>query len=287
MSNFTDTAENALVDWFRGDTITLPSEWWVGLVSVASDGSFTELSGAGYARQPVSRLLAAWAGTQGAGTTLASSGTSHTTSNNATIDFGTAGAAWGTAEAAMLFTEETGGDAWMWAALASPQVIDNGDPVSLLAGSLQFSLGLTGGLSDYASNKLIDRIFRGEAWEWPASYWVAYTRTAPTNSTPGSEPVGSSYARAGIDKSFDAWSAAGTPGSTGSSSGTSGRTSNNEEIAWAVPTGNQGTITHMQLMDAANAGNMLLWAPMALPKTLTPGGLPPRFEPDTLGVTFS
>jgi hypothetical protein len=46
-----------------------------------------EPSGGGYARQAISGALAAWSGTQGAGTTVASSGTSGQISNNTQVTF--------------------------------------------------------------------------------------------------------------------------------------------------------------------------------------------------------
>jgi hypothetical protein len=49
----------------------------------------TELSGGSYARQSILASLANWAGTQSAGSTTASTGTSGTTSNNNVITFNT------------------------------------------------------------------------------------------------------------------------------------------------------------------------------------------------------
>src|SRR5688572_16787951 len=276
MSRFTDYAEAAIGDWFRGSAaLTLPSQWHIGLLSAASDSAITELSGTGYARQPVDRTLTAWSGTQGAGTTLASSGVSHATSNNDAIDFGTSGAAWGTANFIGLFDDTSAGECWAYLPIAAPIVVDNGDPVSLAAGSAQFVLGISGGLSDYAANRIIDLMWRGQAGDWPAELWIAYVRTTPTNATPGSEPVGGGYARQAVGRTGSEWNR------------TDGDVSNAVEIAWAVPTSNQGVVTHLQILDASGVGNMLAWSALASSKSLTPGGLPPRIEPDGLHVTFA
>lgn len=276
MSRLTNYGEAAIADWFRGVApLTLPTQWHIGLLSAASDSAFTELTGTGYARQPVDRTLATWSGTQGAGTTLASSGVTHATSNNGVIDFGTSGAAWGTANFFGLFDDETAGECWAYLPIAAPIVIDNGDPVSIGAGSVQFVLGITGGLSDYAANRIIDLVWRGQAWDWPASFWLAYVRTTPTNATPGSEPTGGGYARQEVGRSATEWDLS------------DGRVSNAIEIAWAMPTANQGVVTHLQIMDASGVGNLLAWSALAGSKSLTPGGLPPRIDPDGLGVTFA
>jgi hypothetical protein len=289
MAHLTDAGENVLVDWFRGAGLTLPATFYVALGSAADDTTFTELSGTDYARQPIARSADDWAGTQGPASTLPSSGTSHSTSNNVAIDFGTAGAAWGTANVVGLFDALTDGVCLMWAPVAAPVVVDEGDPVELAAGTLTFTLGAEGGMSDYTANKVIDAVFRGATdWDWPAVFYVGYAKTAPTNSTPGAEPVGGGYARGLIGRSFADWSATSAPGSSDPSTGTDGRTSNNVSIEFPVPTANQGTVTHVQIWDVASGpGNMLFWRQFANgAKTLTTGGLPPRFDADQLGITF-
>ena len=89
MSSATNYAENQVIDFIRGAAMTLPTDWYIGLLSgFDSDDSPVEFGGSDYSRQPVTRSLAAWSGTQGAGSVLASSGTSHATSNSAAVDFG-------------------------------------------------------------------------------------------------------------------------------------------------------------------------------------------------------
>ena len=99
MSAASNYLENKLVDHLlRGQTLTAPATVYVGLSTTApGEASFgTEVSGTAYARVAVTSSLANWAGTQGAGTTVASSGTSGLTSNNAAITFPTPGAGgWG------------------------------------------------------------------------------------------------------------------------------------------------------------------------------------------------
>jgi hypothetical protein len=142
MSSLTDSAENALVDWFyRGQTApSLPTDWFVALYTAAPGeaGGGTEATYTGYARVAITRSLAAWAGTQGAGTTVASNGSSGQTSNNGVVTFGapTAGGPQ-TMQALALMSASTGGTMWQYGALTTPRVLNNGDQApSIAAGQL-------------------------------------------------------------------------------------------------------------------------------------------------------
>lgn len=287
MSRMTDYMENKLADFLRGQTLTLPSAWYFGLLSAASDSSVTELSGSGYARQGLTRSLANYAGTQGAGTTLASSGTSHTTSNNAALNFGTSGSAWGTANYAGMFDASTGGNCWAYIPLASAIVIGSGQAVSLAAASVAMTLGLSGGLTDYASNKLIDLIWRAQSYTWPANLYAALYTAAPSNAGGGTECSGGSYARVGIASSLSAWSGTQAPGSTVASSGTGGRISNNATLAYPSPTASWGTVSHEGLFDAASAGNLIFWAALAASRTVSSGSAPQTHPADSLSITLA
>lgn len=286
MSRLTNFAENQLVDFLRGQGLMLPDSWYIGLGSAADDGSFTELSGVDYDRVPVARDLASWAGTQGVGSLLASSGTSHQTSNNVDIDFGVAGSAWGTASHIGFFDNSSDPECWLHVPLASSLVIAESDPVLIDAGLLAITMGITGGMSNYLSNKLIDLIFRGQAFSWPTSVFVGYATSAPTNAAGGAEPLGG-YARVEVASSLTAWAGTDSAGSVDPSTGTSGRTSNNAAITFPTPTGNQGAVSHVQIFDAATVGNLLFWAALTGgPATISAGMQAPVFAPGALGITF-
>ena len=141
MSQLSNHAENKLADMVRGQAWTLAANLYMGLASAADDGSVTELVGTGYARVAVARSLANWAGTQGAGTTLASTGTSHASSNNNAIDWGTSGAAWGTANFVTMHDASTSGNVVAYLELSDPLVINLGDPVQVAAGELDVGAG--------------------------------------------------------------------------------------------------------------------------------------------------
>jgi len=99
MSAMTDFLENQLIDQiFRGQSAPTTATLYVGLFTGApSDAAGgTEVSTNGYARVAVTSSLANWAGTQSAGSTVASSGTGGQTSNNVAITFPTpTGGGWG------------------------------------------------------------------------------------------------------------------------------------------------------------------------------------------------
>lgn len=287
MSRLTNYAENLLADMVRGQGLTLPANWHVALGSAADDSSFTELAGTGYGREAVARSLTAWAGTQGAGTTLASTGTSHKTSNNALIDFGTAGSAWGTANYIGLFDDSSAGNCWFYRPLNTPIVINNGSPVTISVGELEFTIGLTGGMSNYLSNKLIDLIWRGQAYAWPATLYAGLCTSAPSNAGGGIEVATGSYARASIASTMAAWSGTQGAGTTVASSGTAGRISNNVSVTFPAPTASWGTVSHAILRDASTGGNLMFWGALTSPMTISSGGIAPSFAADNLGITFA
>lgn len=145
MSSMSDWLENGLIDFiFRGQAApTMPSSLHFALLTAApsDSGGGTEVSGGSYARVAVTRSLANFAGTQGAGSTSASSGTGGVTSNNAAITFATPTANWGTVTHIAVYDASTGGNLVFHGALTTPRVINSGDgPVSFAAGSFAQTL---------------------------------------------------------------------------------------------------------------------------------------------------
>jgi hypothetical protein len=140
MAALSDFLENKLIDFLlRGQALgingataaagTGPSIVYYGLLTAAGGdaGGFTEVTGAGYARVPVASTLANWAGTQGAASVAASSGTGGTTSNNTAVTFGAPTANWGSVAAVALFDSLTGGNELIYFSLTTPKTINSGD----------------------------------------------------------------------------------------------------------------------------------------------------------------
>jgi len=290
MSQLSNYTENELADFIRGQGaagINAISLFYIGLATAASDGSITECSGTGYARQAYGRGLTQWCGTQGSGTTLASTGVSHAISNNNSCSFGTSGAAWGTATHAVLYSAITGGNVIAYCELPSPISIGSGVPVSLAAGAISMTLGLTGGLSNYLSNKLLDFVFRAVAYTMPANLFFGLFTTAPTNAGGGVEVSGGAYARQSLPASMAGLCGTQGAGTTVASTGTSGRIANNLTLAFPTPTANWGTITHEAVFDAVSAGNLLFWNVLDVPRTVLSASSPQTHAADTWELTFA
>ncbi len=142
MSAMSDFLENKIIDQlFRGQTAPTTTTLYVGLLTTApSDtGGGTEASGGSYARVTVTSSLANWAGTQSAGSTIASSGTGGQTSNNAAITFPTPSAGWGTVTHFGIYDAASGGNLLFWGALTISKTINQADTVTFPAASLSIT----------------------------------------------------------------------------------------------------------------------------------------------------
>lgn len=131
MSDLTNFAENKIVDaLLRGQALGAPAALHFALFTAAADaeaGTLTEVTGGSYARVAITASLANFAGTQGAGTTVASTGTGGQTSNNVAITFPAPTANWGTVTHMAVMDASSGGNAWIVRALTASKTINNGD----------------------------------------------------------------------------------------------------------------------------------------------------------------
>ena len=110
-------------------------------------------------------------------------------------------------------------------------------------------------LTDYAENQILN-LMRGVTW---ASFnvYVALFTTATTDAGGGTEVIGGGYARQLANLS--------------AASGAGGLTSNAADIIFPTATANWGTVTHIAIMDAATAGNMIMHSPLDASKTIATG----------------
>jgi len=273
--DLTTYSRQAFGEMMQGTALTLPSSWWVGLATLDTDGNPEEPVDSDYQRQEVARSLTAWAGTQGPGTVLASTGITHKTSNNAEINFGPSAFAWAPTHV-VIFDDEVGGNCWFSIEIAGLNV-DSEMPVSFAAGTLEIVFGLSSGTSDYLSNKLIDLVFRAQGYTWPATVYAAYTTTMPTNSVAGTEPsIGTGYARTALAST------------TGVFSLTDGVVSNIAEVAFNPPLLDQGNVVGQMLMDDSGVANVLFFGPLTgYPYTVQGGGASPRYPAGQLQFFFA
>ena len=144
-------------------------------------------------------------------------------------------------------------------------------------------------LTDYAENKLVDAVFRGQALGAPATFYVALFTTACSDSGAGTEvsTSGTGYARAAVTSSLANWAGTQSAGSTTASSGTGGQTSNNATITiGSATTTSWGSVSHFGLFDAPTAGNMWVCQALTSAKTINAGDALPAFNAGALTVTF-
>lgn len=102
-----------------------------------------EVTAASYARLPVACNLTNWSGTQGAGTTSASNGTTGLISNNVTFTFAAPVEDWGTITEFGLFDALTGGNFIIGNVLARNRLVEAGDEAPIFRpGMLTLSTGV-------------------------------------------------------------------------------------------------------------------------------------------------
>lgn len=133
-------------------------------------------------------------------------------------------------------------------------------------------------LSNYLENKLIDQIFRGQAFSFPATLYVGLLTAAPSDTGGGTEVSGGGYARVSVSASLANFAGTQSAGSTTASSGTGGTTSNNGAITFPAPSANWGTVSHVGIYDASSAGNLLVYGALTASKTVNNGDSAPVFQ---------
>ena len=139
-----DYLENKITDAFlRAQAFTMPATTYFALATAAgSDAACgTEVTGGSYARVAVASSLANWAGTQAGGSTVASSGTGGTTSNNAVVTFPTPTANWGAVVEFCVMDAVSAGNLLFRTALTTNKTINNGDAApSFAIGAATFQI---------------------------------------------------------------------------------------------------------------------------------------------------
>lgn len=128
-----------------------------------------------------------------------------------------------------------------------------------------------GALTDFAENKIVDALLRGQALGAPATVYIGLDTAACTEAGGGTEVTGGSYARVAVTSSLANWAGTLAAGNTAVSSGTSGTTSNNGAIAFPTPTAGWGTVVSVRFWDAASAGNAWVCTPLTVNKTINTG----------------
>lgn len=126
-------------------------------------------------------------------------------------------------------------------------------------------------LTNYAENKLVDAVFRGQTLGAPATWYIGLDTVACTEAGGGTEVTGGSYARVAVTSGLTQFAGTQSAGSTVASSGTGGTTSNNAVITFPTPTAGWGTVVSVRWWDATSAGNAWICTPLTVSKTVNIG----------------
>lgn len=128
-----------------------------------------------------------------------------------------------------------------------------------------------GALTDFAENKIVDALLRGQALGAPATMYIGLDTVACTETGGGTEVTGGSYARVAVTSSLANWAGTQAAASTTASTGTSGTTSNNAAINFPTPSAGWGTVVSVRWWDAASAGNAWICTTLTVNKTINTG----------------
>lgn len=245
MTTLTNYAENALLNHITTNSAYTPAATlYLALCTsdpgeAATGGSMNEVANSGsYARKAVTFGAAA----------------SRRVTQSGTVTFDAATGSWGTVTHFAIVDSATygAGNVLAYGALTASQSIVSGNTPSVASTEVYVELTASTGLSNYAANGFLDRMFRNQAFTVSANY-VGLTTAAPSDSSTGSsitEVTGGSYARVEIAE------AGGTNPTWEAVSG--GAVQNEEAITFPTASASWGTITNMVICDASSAGN-LLW----------------------------
>lgn len=246
--SISDYLEDKLIDHVLKNTAyTVPSNLYIGLSTAdpTDDGSGNaEPSGDGYVRV----LCNSWA-----------TASSRVTSNAAAVEFPDAeGSGWGTITHWTIWDASSGGNLIAHCPLTTPRVVGTGIILRAEIGDLTVTV-LTGGMSTYLANELLDHVFKVGSYSVPTNIYAALSTANPTDSGGSiAEPSGNNYSRVNMND----WDA---------SSG--GASSNGTAITFPTASGSWGTLTHGALFDASTSGNMLFYGALNVSQAVATGNV--------------
>lgn len=170
-----------------------------------------------------------------------------------TTTFDTATGAWGTVGYWAIVTSATHGEGNVLAygAFATPKAVISGNTLSVASGETYVEITASTGLSNYAANGFLDRMFRNQAFTVSGTWMAGATATLSDSTTSPTELSGTDYARVQVNAaggSSPAWSAV-----------ASSEVHNADAITWPAPGGAWGTMTSIFMADASTSGNVLLY----------------------------
>jgi hypothetical protein len=237
MGDLSNFSEDELMDHIFNVAYSPETTMYVGMGTSADDTGLTaEPSGDNYAREIITFGAAA----------------SRKIIQAALVTFNQASGAWGTMASYGIFDAITAGNFLGWGDFNVPKPVINGNTPSIANGQAEISIGANE-ITDYLVHKLLDLMFRNQAYSKPATY-VALLDTAGADDDTditAKEPSGNGYARKLVNINGGA-----TPVWKISSVG---HVENNDIITMATPSGTWGVITAVGICDGLTTGNLLVY----------------------------
>lgn len=244
MGSFTDYSENAILKHLSRETAYTPVATVYLALATSSPGETA--TGASMNECANSNNYARTAITFGAAS-------SRRVTQSGTVTFPTASGSWGTVTHWAVVDSAThgAGNVLAYGAFATSKSIVNGNTPSVSSAEIYVEITASTGLSNYAANGFLDRMFRNQAFTISANAVALYT-VAPTDSTSGTEVTNAgSYARVTVNiqgGASPAWSAV-----------SAGSLANANTVTFTAATGSWGTVVAAAIADSAThgAGNIL------------------------------
>jgi len=177
---------------------------------------------------------------------------------NADVDFPQAsGGGWGTVTHWAIADSQTygAGNVLAAGAFGASKTINDGNTASVASAEINVTIS-AGEVSDYLANKWLDLMFRNQAFSAPDTYAALCDATVADDDTGStiSEPSGGSYARKQINVNGGA-----SPTWDVAVSGDPSYVDNTDDVEFATATASWGTIASVAIVDAASAGNLLMY----------------------------
>jgi hypothetical protein len=249
MGSLTNFAETEIMDHIfngadgGGSIYTPPATVYLSLHTAdpTDTGSMAaEVSGNNYARKAIAFSAAA----------------TRAIVQNGVVTYDQASGSWGTVTHWGICDQlAAGGNMLAYGSFAVSKSIVSGNTASVATTEVVITATADVGLSTYCAHKILDFLFRNQAFTPPATY-IGLVTVNPVDASTGAsitEPSGNNYARKLVDHvagTSPTWAAA-----------VNNLVDNVHAITFATPSGSWGLITGMVVIDSitAGAGNVLFY----------------------------
>jgi len=122
---------------------------------------------------------------------------------------------------------------------------------------------MSGNMSNYLENQIQDLVLGDGSFSQPATVYVGLWTATLDDTSDGStsgEVSGNNYSRVAVTNNSTNWPNA-----------SSGEKHNGAAITFPTPSGSWGTVTHVAILDASSAGNILYWIALTASKAINSG----------------